>query len=69
MRDRPFDLKTSKDLYKIYCDKPALLVKDHPELRPEVDDLIDMTINIESMDYFKEYNEWLRDWCFTWMEK
>ena len=66
--NRPYSLETAKDFYKTYKDKPALLVKDHPELKSEVSKKVVLSNNFGKLDYFESYNDWLLDWCFACFE-
>jgi hypothetical protein len=64
-KTKPLNIDTAKDFYKMYRDKPALLLKDHPELKKSLEKKISLPCNIEEYDYFKEYDDWLLDWCFS----
>lgn len=67
-RQKPMDLETAKEFFKTYKNRPALLVKDHPELKLEITEKINLSNNYEELDYFAGYNDWLLDWCLSCLE-
>ena len=61
----PSNFMEANDFYNKYKNKPALLLKEHKDIIPQVKKAFGTLIDAENYDDFDAYNNWLSDFCYS----